>query len=141
MLDCTGPPIKRLSVAEIDQRTAAFKEWRSGGFMDPKYDRLWTLIADAPSWRFAISDQAFYCMVPWDASEHDRIVVLHGAKVPVVLRTARLLYNWDPTTEKSIGGMEKYKFVGPAYVHAFMDGRARQWAEAGKLDERSFALV
>ena len=40
----------------------------------------------------------------------------------------------NPVLEQGISGKENYRFVGPAYVHVFMDGRARKWADAGKLD-------
>ena len=138
MLDCTGSPRKRPSVADIDGRMAAFEEWRSRGFDDQDYDTLWTILADALSWRFVITDEGFYCMVPL---EQDRIVVLHRTKVPVVVRSARVFRHDKPASEKGIGGMEKHRCVRLAYMHEFVDGRAGEWAEAGKVDKRSFALV
>ena len=141
MLDSRGLSTRRLSVAEIERRVGLFEEWQSGRFVDLDFDRPWSLTADAALWRFAISDQGFYCMVPLQAREHDRIVVVHGAKVPIVLRSASVFSEYGPALEKGSGGKETYKFVGPTYLHAFMDGRAAEWAEVGKLEERSFVLV
>lgn len=87
------------------------------------------------SWRFASTDCGFYCMVPKKTSKAGgHVAVMHGGKVPLVLRLVR---------NKAAGHDDKnsYAVVGPAYVHGFVDGQARQWVEKGMLDATIFTLV
>jgi hypothetical protein len=82
-------------------------------------------------WRFATTESGFYCMIPADAAEGDQVVVMDGAKVPLVLRS----------TCESSDGIATFRFVGTAYVHGFMNGLAQSWVQEGKLREKSFILV
>ena len=82
-------------------------------------------------WRFATTESGLYCMIPTDAAEGDRIVVMDGARVPLVLRS----------TGESLDGIATFRFIGTAYVHGFMDGLAQSWVQEGKLHEKSFILV
>jgi hypothetical protein len=55
-------------------------------------------------------DEVLEGLVPVDAMEGDKVVVLWGCKVPVVLR----------------GGVDGWRFVGDAYVDGYMYGKAFQ---------------
>ncbi|KAK4948748.1 hypothetical protein LTR10_012753 [Elasticomyces elasticus] len=52
------------------------------------------------------------CLVPHNAREHDKIVIVQGCQIPFILRTY-----YD---EKG----EYYRIVGCVYVHGIMDGEA-----------------
>jgi hypothetical protein len=75
--------------------------------------------------RFAVTDTGFYSLVPKQAKAGDEVLVLHGGKVPMVLRPVR-----------DISGNREacYEVIGGAHVHMFMDGQAAQWAERGELE-------
>jgi hypothetical protein len=80
--------------------------------------------------RFATTKEGLFSMTPLRVSEGCRLAVLHGAKVPLVLRP-RL---WKGNAE------ETFEPVGPAYVHGFMDGQAMKWAKEGRLQSSTFVL-
>lgn len=57
----------------------------------------------------------------------DKVCVLFGCSVPVILRKIR--------SEKA------YRFVGERYLSGFMDGEAMKKLERGKYKEREFVLI
>lgn len=79
------------------------------------------------------SDTGFYATVPFDAQQGDEPGVLHGAKIPFVLRHVE--------TGDVAGGQSNYRIVGGAYVHGFMDGEARVRAANSRLEMRSVLLM
>ena len=83
-------------------------------------------------WRFAVTETGFYCLAPRKVKESDEVVILHGGKVPMVIR---------PVKGRSEDGESCYEVIGGAYVHGFMDGQAAQWVERGELKEGSFTLI
>ncbi|KAK0118338.1 hypothetical protein ONS95_012628 [Cadophora gregata] len=76
-------------------------------------------------WRFCITDSKHFSMIPISSEPGDVLVVLDGAKVPIVLRPLP-----DEVT------LEKFQVVGGAYVHGLMDGEAN----AGRWKEREFCI-
>jgi hypothetical protein len=69
-----------------------------------------------------------FCLVPEDALPGDVIAVAIGAETPYLLRPA---------------GTDTYRFIGCAYVHEFMDGRALDLAEelGAEYEARPFKIV
>jgi len=74
-----------------------------------------------------------YAMVPLETKEGDSVVVLRGAKVPLVVRAI------DTSDRESKDGL--FTIVGGAYVHGFMDGEAKVQVEKGFLEEEMFTLA
>ena len=68
-------------------------------------------------WQFAVAGKGLYCMVPFETEVGDCVVVLRGAKVPMVLR---------PMDTAEAGGRLEYAVVGPAYAHGFMNGQGME---------------
>ncbi|KAH6693898.1 heterokaryon incompatibility protein-domain-containing protein [Plectosphaerella plurivora] len=58
--------------------------------------------------------KSLFCVVPDDAMPGDVVAVAIGAETPYILRPV---------------GEDTYRFIGCAYVHEFMDGRALDLAE------------
>ncbi|KAH8903333.1 HET-domain-containing protein [Coniochaeta sp. PMI_546] len=149
VMDCGAYPIRRLSDQLIEEN---WPDWdfylRYDGPMDPKEakeeDRerleeswwkystgrqMWNRNRD--EWTFCLSDDGMYLMVRRGAREGDLVTVLDGGKVPVILREI-----------PSEDGQEKeYVVVCAAYVHGFMDGKAVEMCEAGKLTEQEFLIA
>ncbi|KAH7360459.1 heterokaryon incompatibility protein-domain-containing protein [Rhexocercosporidium sp. MPI-PUGE-AT-0058] len=68
--------------------------------------------------RFAITSRGHFCLVPRGTQPNDAICILHGAKVPFVLRERVM---------KSKMVAENWKNVGECYVHGAMLGEALKW--------------
>jgi hypothetical protein len=151
MTDCVSYPTARLDAPQITKYSEIFWDWRARQAKTPKVARGWDKydgdkdllyemgrVAEKLGindiirhWRFATTEGGFYCMIPADAAEGDRVVIMDGAKVPLVLRS----------TGESSDGIATFRFVGTAYVHGFMDGPAQSWVQEGKLRKESFILV
>lgn len=83
--------------------------------------------------KFATLGCGQYAMVPLKTEEGDRVVVLRGAKVPLVVRAIEIA---DRESKEDM-----FTIVGGAYVHGFMDGEARVQVEKGFLEEKMFTLA
>jgi hypothetical protein len=59
--------------------------------------------------RFAIDSEGNMCIVPFSAEQNDRIVVISGLSIPLVIR------------EKVAG---EFEIIGECYLHGYMDGEA-----------------
>lgn len=85
---------------------------------------------------FAMTENGLYLMIPSHVDlvkEGDMVVVLKGAKVPVILR---------PLQENTCASDDwKYELIGTAYVHGFMDSEAARWVKDRKSKEQEFRLV
>jgi hypothetical protein len=68
----------------------------------------------------------------------DRIAVVRGAPVPLVLRANGGEYNG---TRAPSGCSELYSLVGSAYVHGIMDGEIIEVAECGNMQEEVIWLA
>jgi hypothetical protein len=162
MADCTMYPARRLSQDDIESYSKIFKAWSlninvalpdqhwsssNGSLLNEKqkaaYDacsalsQIRSLEDKMRKWKFAELSGGLYALVPGDryssaegreAREEDGFVVLDGGKVPLAVRR--------------VGeGRDEWEVLGTAYVHGFMDGRAMEWVEEGKLEWRSITLV
>ena len=149
MVDSRRKPWRRLQNNDLEDLRGRFHRWRADvasrsdiqlrrrpvghrcgtgtdtGELD--FDPEGDLSAWYEGWRFAISAQGLYCMVPPAAEEADHIVVLPGAKVPILLR---------PRDENAL----EYLWVGACYVHGLMNGEALKPATFG-VAQRSFHIV
>jgi hypothetical protein len=83
-------------------------------------------------WSLALLDSALFAMVPINARDGDELVVLHGSRLPLVLRPM----------EGSGGDTMKVSGLVPggAFVYGFMDGEAQEGVEKGELKEEIFVL-
>jgi hypothetical protein len=76
-------------------------------------------------WTFCTTKRGYYALVPRNSTIGDRITVLYGPNVPVIIRTAES------------GDTSSYRLVGPTYVHGIMDGEVLDMMlEAGIKPER-----
>jgi hypothetical protein len=79
---------------------------------NPRFRRLFR---DCRKWfstrRFCFTERGCLGLAPVAAQQGDRIAVLYGADVPVILR--------DPAPARTGNTSE---LIGPAYVHGIMDG-------------------
>jgi hypothetical protein len=82
---------------------------------------------------FTITQGGFSAMVPPSAKEGDIILVLLGASAPLVARAISGLGDGDALPKR-------YRLIGPAYVHGFMDGEAIGMLDKG-LSNKVFELV
>lgn len=73
-------------------------------------------------WRFCLTDSKHFSMIPTKSEPGDILVVLDGAKVPIVLR---------PVQGDDLE--EKFQVIGGAYIHGLMDGEGfmGEWKERG----------
>ena len=158
LCDCNAYPTARLLSAELNDFRGLFSDWRAAVPKDVGWDKF-TSIGDRRSnkrailgqsfdfhrgfdkymasvwrgWHFAMTkEEQYYCMVPHESIAGDQIVVVKGAKVPLVIR---------PTTEINSPPRSCFTLVGTAYVHGFMDGEAREWVRQGKLEEKDLFLI
>lgn len=144
-VDCKAYPMVRLSTSDIQHDIAILKKLPKLPFpateqeMDQSLTKNLASLKIAKSFErvtknmtFARSEFGQYAMVPLEAQEGDELVVLHGAKVPLVLRAIKSSLEDSEVLFTTIGG---------AYVHGFMDGEARMQVERGLLEEKTFTLV
>jgi hypothetical protein len=82
---------------------------------------------------FTITQGGFSAKVPPSAKEGDVILVLFGASAPLVARVIAGQRDGDAFPER-------YRLIGPAYVHGFMDGEAIGMLDKG-LSKQVFKLV
>ena len=64
--------------------------------------------------RFALLDKHYFGLVPRDARAGDKVAILHGLTIPVILRSK---------------GRERYELVGACFVDGIMFGEATTWSE------------
>jgi hypothetical protein len=62
-------------------------------------------------WRFCLTERGYLGLAPITAQQGDKISVLYGADVPVILRDSAPVRTGNT-----------FELIGPAYVHGFMDG-------------------
>ncbi|KAH8588292.1 heterokaryon incompatibility protein-domain-containing protein [Bisporella sp. PMI_857] len=165
MTDCLAHPSRRLNQGDLKKYAEIFNEWRQKTsqlpLSDPKlgqydkYDGDKNLLYEmgrvasgtgisslTNEWRFAELGGGLYAMVPWGGLSGDNklskigdlVVAVDGGKVPLVLRERNSVSHHENS------GL-KWKVIGTAYAHGFMDGLASQWAGDGKLTKRDFDLI
>ena len=77
--------------------------------------------------RLAVLDQGYLVMGPRACELGDRVCILYGCLVPVILR--------------QIGDGERYRFMGECYVHGMMDGEAIMLKEQQDMPTKQFPLA
>jgi hypothetical protein len=149
LIDCQAFPMQRLSDVKIEEKDAEFrqrwprllKDWEAkeehgyddseAPFKEKMMDTMWDRLSD--KWTFSTTDNGLYVMIMPPTKEGDIIACLDGGKVPVVLR---------PVEHDGEG--ERYRIIGVAYVHGFMDMEAttsKSLIEKLGLEERDFWLL
>lgn len=131
LASCTFSPIKRLTPSEILDFGKSFTAVLRGDVAAaelssenyyPMLDRM------DKDWSFALATNGLYLMIQSHVKEGDLIVVLHGAKIPVILRLVE-------------GETVEYNLISTAYVHGFIIGEAMEGVKTGELKEDKFLLV
>ncbi|KAH7391571.1 heterokaryon incompatibility protein-domain-containing protein [Cadophora sp. MPI-SDFR-AT-0126] len=145
-VDCRGPfgePMARLSDEDIAAAQAALQTIRArakqprqssdpdeilgrNDLSDLRCHRMITMMLK--DWRFCLTDSKHFSMIPVGSEPGDTLVVLDGAKIPIVLRPVP---GDDATKEKA-----SFQVVGGAYIHGLMDGEAN----TSGLEERDFRI-
>ncbi|TKX24571.1 hypothetical protein C1H76_3180 [Elsinoe australis] len=131
MIDVVRYPMRRTNETDLAELSPQWNDWLSKP-LDDKRDIDIDFFAQGKMyepwvWGFAVSDRGDYCRISKESREGDCIAVLRGAKVPLVLRPEG-------------GGRDaRYSFVGPCYVHGFMDGEVR--GAGSGFEEREFEIA
>ncbi|KAI0546654.1 heterokaryon incompatibility protein-domain-containing protein [Xylaria curta] len=135
MADCEIYPTRRLGESSLDALRIVFDRWRK----DPtKFDNwvplnhIQMLAKMGAGWRFSITENGLYCMVPLVSEPGDLLAIVKGGKVPLVLR---------PTFPQETADVTEFRVVGPAYAHGFMSGEAAEAVEKGLLRTEDLVLV
>jgi hypothetical protein len=129
--DRKGFPMKRLTDDDIAIDKAIFLAIRYGA---EKYHKLkglrcFKMIKEMMgNWQFCLTDWNYFSMIPVGSEPGDILVVLAGAKVPLVLRSCRCDNAQDTYS---------YLIIGGAYVHNWMDGEV---STAG-FEEQIFSIA
>ncbi|KAK8137441.1 hypothetical protein PG984_002934 [Apiospora sp. TS-2023a] len=84
--------------------------------------------------RPVISEKGYLGWGPIDTKVGDLITVLHGAKIPFILRR-----NEEKANEAVVSKID-CTLMGEAYVHGLMYGEALKAVEEGKLHQQMFSL-
>ncbi len=163
--DCAAPPnMRRLHKSEIETLDAVNTEelargrdlqtllgvtdeysGQSGFRFDPRdhrpnvsgsssASRLTSVPHSLDDYLFNVSDNGLFMMVRPYAEEGDIIVALDGGKVPMILRE-----QGSDLIDDNLGN--RYRIVGPAYVHGFMDGEADEAVAAGLLEKQDLLIT
>lgn len=132
LTDCFRYPMRRLKEEDITSYGSIFTSWIRGDTAELEIPGLDLQMELWPR-KFATTKDGLFCLTTLEAKDGDFIVVLGGAKVPVVLR--RIIRDSEESTDQ-----HEYILVGPAYVHGFMDGEAMTLADEGKLEKEEFVL-
>lgn len=135
MADCEIYPTRRLNDTSVNAYKTIFDRWRK----DPEIFENWVALnyikmlnKMGRGWKFAMTDcHRIYCMVPHAAQHGDVLAVVHGGKVPLVLRPSSTSEAKHP----------EYTVVGTAYAHGFMDGEAAKAVDNGMLEAVDLVLV
>lgn len=85
-------------------------------------------------WMFTVADNGLFLLARPGVKQGDIIVVLDGAKIPMVLRRAEMDHK-----HQDMG--EVYHVVCSTYVHGFMDGEAERGVSEGWLEKRDFLIA
>ena len=88
---------------------------------------------------FVVAENGLFLMVRKHSSQGDVVVVLDGAKVPMVLREAEVTGAVAFAEDQTINKV--YQVVGPAYAHGFMDGEAEAAVRDLQLSKEDFVIV
>ncbi|KAH9904517.1 heterokaryon incompatibility protein-domain-containing protein [Xylariomycetidae sp. FL2044] len=147
--DCKGYPIERLDdedVATQSQKAREIVLWDGSADADNTLKTLSSKLPegvwhrDPDGWTFATTAPGgggLMMMLRQGARDGDVVAVLDGGKVPCILRPAG---NGDSDDDDD-DDRPLYRFVNVAYVHGFMDGRARREVEEGRMKEQEFLLA
>ena len=77
-------------------------------------------------------------MVPEDSAEGDCIVMVHGSRLPIVIRQL----NQELTANvQAMNGEIGWQLIGTAYVHGIMDGELWEDVEKGISVEETIYVV
>ncbi|KAH8659213.1 heterokaryon incompatibility protein-domain-containing protein [Tricladium varicosporioides] len=91
---------------------------------------LSSLMAELRGWRFALTSQTYYCLVPNITHEKDIICVPFGSSTPFVLRPILEHATPSPMNIPSLDNGRQYELIGRCYVHGFMNGEAMEMLES-----------
>lgn len=94
------------------------------------------------------------CLAPREAKKGDKVCILYGCSVPVLLRECReerqamITANHDGETNPSASARRTsavearvtYKVIGECYVHGMMDGEAITYQQQKKIEHQHFDL-
>jgi hypothetical protein len=130
--DCTAFPMKRMTEQEIDEAEAVLERCCHDVENGPHLSELisYRMFSELRGhWRFGITDTDLFAMVPVGSQKGDVVAIVHGGKVPFVLR---------PVGEDA--SQIQYQFVGGAYVHGCMDGEAMSF-DGDLFPKQIFVLV
>lgn len=134
MVDCTRYPIARLQEEDLKKLRLKWEAWmclpwvmETEEFGEYGWSRLvrkgkvetWYSV-QKQVWEvwprsFSVLEDGSFAMVPVEAEKGDRVVVLKGAKTPVLLRRAEIAEGQ---------GKEGWALIGACYVDKMMDGEA-----------------
>ncbi|CZR66624.1 uncharacterized protein PAC_16525 [Phialocephala subalpina] len=97
-------------------------------FLEALEKILVSIVPEKWNYEFFVGEGGCVGMVPYTARVGDVVVVLFGAKVPLVLRGVE-------------GGKGRWELVGTSYVDGFMYGEAIELRDAGLLKHESVCII
>jgi hypothetical protein len=131
--DCKAYPTERLTLEDVSHDQGIFQLVVSSDGKPRNIYQLRSLAMleklQSTLWRFGITANGLFVLAQHDAAEGDVIVILDGAKTPMVLR---------PKTVDLYGNV-LYQPISGAYVHGFMDGEVLNMQE--EFDEQVFWVI
>lgn len=87
---------------------------------------------------FAQLENEYFAMVPEYSEKGDYIAMVHGSRLPVILRRVS---REETASIKGIAGELAWKFIGTAYVHGIMNGEVWEDVKKGLLEEEAMFLI
>ncbi|OBT67663.1 hypothetical protein VE03_03431 [Pseudogymnoascus sp. 23342-1-I1] len=124
---CLNEAFLRTLLTDIDMDYQRLTVEQSAGFWDINRTESFKLVycmTFATNRRLLITENGYIGLAPIRAQKGDRVCVLYGCSVPLVIRERE--------------GM--VTLVGEAYVHGVMDGQAIDLKSSGMLDEREWTM-
>lgn len=99
----------------------------------PGFANIFNLSSDIKNglvgWRFCVTSRGYMGMVPAHSEKGDKVSVLFGADVPLIMR------------QISETGGRHFRLIGAAYVYGIMHGEAMDELDKGNLQQQTFTLI
>jgi hypothetical protein len=141
MGDIAGRNVKwgRLDEDDIAAFSTTFErlwqEKKHNTLVEHPSDKSWIQfnkgLATPAGYIFGLTKSSYMVMMPPKTQLDDLICCFYGAQTPHIIRAC-----YEPDTK-----IQRYRLIGPAYMHGFMDGEAVNAVERKSFREETFLLV
>ncbi|KAH8693273.1 heterokaryon incompatibility protein-domain-containing protein [Talaromyces proteolyticus] len=93
--------------------------------------------------RLSISSRGLWALVPAKSKKGDKLCIINGCSVPIVLRAheAGCNFQGECNCRKNNNSEERiYEMIGESYIHSMMDGEALLYQQKNGIKERAFKI-